>query len=76
MTIGDGHGGWAEPIIGVKLSNLTAANWGFYKVLYRPVGGEDIIVLGATILIDRATYPSGDFVLFDSVNLRGGGILR
>jgi hypothetical protein len=77
MTMYDDHGRVKEPISLVKLSALTAANWDVNKILYHPIGGENTIVVGATIIIDKTVYPSGyHFLLQSPTAQHGSGSLK
>lgn len=59
MTIKNDTGAIKAPMDSVQLSNLTAANWSTYNVLYRKIGSESEVLTGASINVSRAIYPRG-----------------
>lgn len=77
ITLRNANGVVMYPLSGVPLGELTAQNWATYKALYQKMKpGDTSVTAGASILIDKATYPQGcTYNLVASNNIIASGAL-
>ena len=64
-------GGIYPPLVGVRLSALTDANWTTYHVRYQKLSEETEMSPGARIIIEKSAYPEAHhmFLSFESHTL-------
>jgi len=62
-TVADANRAPISPLSGVRLTDLTDANWATYHVLYQKTGQETHIDPGAKIIIDKQAYPGAEVMI-------------
>jgi len=77
LTIRNESGVPAGMMHDIVLFDLTPANWNLYRVIYQKAGTETTVAVGARILIDATTYPTGfRFELFAESTQVASGFLE
>ena len=74
-TIADANRIPLSPLSGVRLTDLTDANWATYHVLYQKRGQETDVAPGARIIIDKQAYPGAERMILTYESLFESGDL-